>query len=37
MLRVDYIINKMLENIDSATLELERASLEEIEDLFEEE
>ena len=37
MLRVDYIINKMLENIDSATLELEIASLEEIEDLFEEE
>lgn len=37
MLRVDYIINKMLENIDSATMELERVALEESEGLFKKE
>ena len=37
MLRVDYLINKMIESIDSATIDLENAGLEVVEDLFDEE
>jgi len=37
MLRVDYLINKMIENIKNATIKLEDASLEKTEDLFENE
>ena len=37
MLRVDYLINRMIENIDNATIELENICLEKIEGLFEEE
>ncbi len=35
MLRIDYLINKMIESIDDATIELEDASLEDVKDLFE--
>ena len=34
MLRVDYLINKMIESVDAATIELEDAGLEVIQDLF---
>jgi len=34
MLRVDYLINKMIESIDDATIGLEDVALEEVEDLF---
>ena len=34
MLRVDYLINKMLENIDAATMELESKALEQEKDLL---
>ena len=37
MLRVDYLINKMIENINKATIELEDVSLETTEDLFKKE
>lgn len=37
MLRVDYLINKMIENVNNATIKIESASLEKVEDLFEEE
>lgn len=35
MIRVDYLINKMIDSVNSATINLEDAVLEEIEDLFE--
>lgn len=34
MIRVDYLLNKMIENIENATLLLEEASLEKKEDLL---
>ena len=37
MFRVDYLINKMIENINKATIELEDVSLETTEDLFKKE
>ena len=34
MIRVDYLLNKMIENIENATLLLEEASLEKNKDLL---
>jgi len=34
MIRVDYIFNKMMENIEAATIDLISASYEEKKDLF---
>ena len=35
MLRIDYLLNKMIENINDATIKLEDASLETEENLLE--
>lgn len=37
MLRVDYLINKMIESINTATIEIEKGGLEKVSDLFEKE
>lgn len=34
MIRVDYLLNKMIENVENATLLLEEVSLEKKEDLL---
>lgn len=35
MLRVDYLISKMIESVEAATLNLEKEGIVNIEDLFE--